>query len=230
MWDFPTSGWMLWAWQLARLAIPAARYIWLDVKVLWWSPTESAFRIIDPNTRGIIVPAKDDGSPDYRNDDSLQRFAELVWVWNPATTEWENIPLETMLRLAELGLQVFPSPYFIARIQDRVLEKRLAKSLWGEPQIVSYALSATVSDVVVNILTTKAKELWCSFVLMPSLPWHDIASVGKTWVPIAMIFVRHDGVSHNPAEHIDAVHLRRPLKLLEEVVRNYAYVVRNCSE
>ena len=39
-----------------------------------------------------------------------------------------------------------------------------------------------------------------------------------------MIFVRHDGVSHNPAEHMDAVNLRKPLNLLTEVVRNYAYM------
>jgi acetylornithine deacetylase/succinyl-diaminopimelate desuccinylase-like protein len=38
-----------------------------------------------------------------------------------------------------------------------------------------------------------------------------------------MIFVRHDGISHNPREHMDEEHLKKPLKLLEEVLRDFAY-------
>lgn len=95
----------------------------------------TVFRILDATTKGVIVPVWSDKKPDYTHDDSLRRFAELVWVWNPITTEWENIPVQTMIRLQELWLIVFPDPYFLERIQDRVLEKRLATSLWWKPVV-----------------------------------------------------------------------------------------------
>ena len=88
---------------------------------------------------------------------------------------------------------------------------------------VSYNLSARVSDAVVDLLKKWAEKLWYSYVLMPSLPGHDIAYIGKVWVPVAMIFVRHDGISNNPREHMDEEHLKKPLKLLEEVLRDFAY-------
>lgn len=88
---------------------------------------------------------------------------------------------------------------------------------------VSYNLSARISDAVVDLLKKWAEKLWYSYVVMPSLPGHDIAYVGKTWVPVAMIFVRHDGISHNPREHMDSKSLKKPLKLLEEVLRDFAY-------
>ena len=86
------------------------------------------------------------------------------------------------------------------------------------PVLVSHGLSAKVSNEVVSIIEKKAKELGFSYVLMPSSPGHDAAYVGKTGVPTSMIFIRHDGTSHHPGEHMDAAYLTKPLKLLQEVV------------
>jgi hypothetical protein len=94
---------------------------------------------------------------------------------------------------------------------------------WVEMKVISSGLSAKVSDVVVNILIKKAEELWFSYICMPSSPGHDAGYVAKTGVKTSMIFIGHNGISHNPREHMDAERLKKPLKLLEEVLRDFAY-------
>ncbi len=131
--NLPGTVWIASGWQLARLDLPAAWDLWLDVKVLGGSPMDAVFRILNPEIHGVIVPEWSDKKPDYTDEDSLQRFADLVWVWNPVTTEWENVPVRTMQRLQELGLTCFPDPHFLNLIQDRSSEKELARSLGGTP-------------------------------------------------------------------------------------------------
>lgn len=64
---------------------------------------------------------------------------------NPVTTEWENVPLETLSQLEEYGLTLRPGYHFLEEIQDRLTEKELAKKLGAEP--VPYMSVSTLEDL-----------------------------------------------------------------------------------
>lgn len=126
--------WCLSDGQLIRLAIPAANNLGLNPKILWSSPSASVFRLLwDPTGKAILIPNKN-----WLDEDSLRRFAWLVWEGNPVTTEWENVPAEAIEKLVSHWLVARPNVEVIRKIQDRISEKELAKWAWGTP--VPYAL------------------------------------------------------------------------------------------
>lgn len=116
------------------LALPAAEDLDIDVHVLGSSTKSSVFSVLDYRTNGVIVPniAWTD-KPDWKDRAGLERFAERVGQWNYITTEWENIPVETLEILAELWLIPRPNVVVIRQIQDRVTEKQLAERSGGTP-------------------------------------------------------------------------------------------------
>ncbi len=60
-----------------------------------------------------------------------------------------------------------------------------------------------VDQQKIAVLRDMARGVGLDFVEMPSMPGHDMASFNMANVPGAMLFVRHDGVSHNPKEDIE---------------------------
>ncbi|MDE2127849.1 MAG: 5-(carboxyamino)imidazole ribonucleotide synthase [Armatimonadetes bacterium] len=84
-------------------------------------PLGMEFRFFDPEpqaTAGKLAPLV---SADWRDRDALHRFAEGV---DAVTLEFENVPVETALLLAE-ATPVYPPPAALAVAQDRLNEKRL---------------------------------------------------------------------------------------------------------
>lgn len=62
------------------------------------------------------------------------------------------------------------------------------------------SLPAVMSTEVQDQLSAHAKEMDLSSIAMPSGAGHDTAVFANAGVPSGMIFVRHNGISHNPAE------------------------------
>lgn len=119
--------WITWDWQLAQLAMPAARDLWLEVKVLGTSVKNSVFSSLSWE-HWIIVADKN-----WKDLKALKDFTDVVGFWNPVTTEWENIPASTLGILESHGLIPQPWIYFMSAIQDRSTEKELALMAWGKP-------------------------------------------------------------------------------------------------
>ncbi len=130
--------------QLIRLAIPASRDLWINLQVLWTNPNNSVFRILSPERHGVIVPNKD-----WRDSGSLDTFAEAVGEWNPVTTEFENVPVETLEWLADRGLIARPNISAIELIQDRLTEKLLASSAGWTP--VRYGSISCTDDLEIYL-------------------------------------------------------------------------------
>ena len=132
--------------QLIWLALPAAEDLGISIRVLGTSVQSSVFQLMDWWWRkevGVILPNKD-----WKNSASLEFFADSVNAdgrSNPVTTEWENVPLETLSQLEEYGLTLRPGYHFLEEIQDRVTEKELAKKLSVEP--VPYMSVSSLADL-----------------------------------------------------------------------------------
>jgi N-carbamoyl-L-amino-acid hydrolase len=62
------------------------------------------------------------------------------------------------------------------------------------------SLPAVMSTEVQHQLSAHTKEMDLSSIAMPSGAGHDTAVFANAGVPSGMIFVRHNGISHNPAE------------------------------
>lgn len=69
-------------------------------------------------------------------------------------------------------------------------------------------IDATASSDLMSV----CDQLGVTCTTMPSMPGHDGASLAARGIPISMVFVRHDGVSHNPAEN-------QPLKCYQTAER-----------
>lgn len=91
--------------QLARMMIPAAVNLGIDIRVLAENAGESA--ALATTTIG-----------DYRNADDVLRFAEGVDV---ITFDHEHVPQQILHDLLERGVQVHPAPDALLYAQDKLL-------------------------------------------------------------------------------------------------------------
>jgi acetylornithine deacetylase/succinyl-diaminopimelate desuccinylase-like protein len=71
--------------------------------------------------------------------------------------------------------------------------------------VISDIAYAPIDRQSVEIKRELAKIFGLHVVVMPSMPGHDAGNISKSNIPTSMTFVRHDGVSHNPAEQADAL-------------------------
>lgn len=104
--------------QLAMMDCEAARQLGLKTCVYAAEKSSCAF---DGATKHICAP--------YDSYDDIKRFADMCKV---ATTEWENVPLQTIDHLAHASqgrVPFYPNRLTVATSQDRLLEKRLALEL-----------------------------------------------------------------------------------------------------
>lgn len=141
--------------QLIFLALKAARKLGIGINVLWSSTRSSVFSALNHATNGVIVPSMKDHQwkivPNWTHRPSLELFARLVWEWNPVTTEWENIPIETLETLTKLWLISRPNIEVLRQIQDRVTEKELVKKSRGTP--VPFVEVNSLEELIAGIKT-----------------------------------------------------------------------------
>ena len=98
--------------QLARMMIPAAIQLGIDLRVFAESGDSSAS--IAASTVG-----------DYTDSDQVLAFAQSVDV---VTFDHEHVPLENLARLVSEGISVFPPPEALALTQDKtVMRAELAR-------------------------------------------------------------------------------------------------------
>lgn len=100
--------------QLGRLFVLAAREAGYRVKVLDPDPESPAGAVSDEHI-----------CADYRDESALARLANEC---SAVTTEFENIPAESMRFLAR-HIPVHPSADAVATAQDRLLEKRFLRKM-----------------------------------------------------------------------------------------------------
>jgi len=62
--------------------------------------------------------------------------------------------------------------------------------------------STKISAELTKIKKAIAGKLGLTFIEMPSMAGHDAVSMSQADIPTTMIFVKHDGVSHNSSENI----------------------------
>ena len=77
---------------------------------------------------------------------------------------------------------------------------------------------AVMSDRLIRRLVAEAKRQGISHLVMPSGAGHDAAVFASEGVPTAMIFVRNQNGSHNPAESMHLADLERAAGLLLGVI------------
>ena len=105
--------------QLARMMIPAAIHLGIDLRVFAESGDSSAS--IAASTVG-----------DYTDSDQVLAFAQSVDV---VTFDHEHVPLENLARLVSEGIAVFPPPEALSLTQDKtVMRAELARLDIPQPQ------------------------------------------------------------------------------------------------
>ncbi len=92
----------------------------------------------------------------------------------------------------------------------------------GSVKLKSHSLSQEVNADIVDILRGIAREKWYKFIEMPSSPGHDAAMLWKVGIRIGMIFVPHNGVSHNPREHLEANNFPKPMEVFADGIEALA--------
>ena len=123
--------------QLGRMLSQAASRLGFDVVILDPEADSPAGRV----SAHQIVAAYDD--PDALT--ALGRAADVV------TFEFENVPANSIERLAEAGALVAPGPTALRVSQDRVDEKTFLNAV-GAPT-VAFAVVDTLDDLVVGLTT-----------------------------------------------------------------------------
>ena len=115
--------------QLIRLAMDAAQDCNQDVSIYGQSITASAVAKLLTTQRNLVwfveIP-----HGDWENNLTLSEFASELGIWNPVTTEWENVSARVFMKLRRLWLIPRPDPIYLTFFQDRLLEKTLAKEAW----------------------------------------------------------------------------------------------------
>tara|TARA_B100001093_G_scaffold419784_1_gene411472 strand:- start:386 stop:1447 length:1062 start_codon:yes stop_codon:yes gene_type:complete len=128
--------------QLGRMsAMAAAR---LGIKTIIFSPEERspAFHVAHES---ILA--------DYDDKEALKRFKEKVDV---ISYEFENIPVETVLYLEEIGAKVFPDERLLYVSQDRIKEKQFLNDLgietarWKKMESTEDLLQAGFQDFIIK--------------------------------------------------------------------------------
>lgn len=99
--------------QLARMMIPAAVNLGIELRVLAENAGDSA---------GLVVTS----IGDYRDRDDVLRFAEGVDV---ITFDHEHVPTEILRELVERGVSVRPSPDALVYAQDKLLMRERLSEL-----------------------------------------------------------------------------------------------------
>jgi len=117
--------------QLGRMFTARARTMGYRVWVLDPDPVSPAGHLAD---RHLCAPYDDDNA-----------LAELATGCAVITTEFENVPAETLRRLASRS-RVYPPPHAVAIAQDRILEKQFLKDQ-GFPT-THFAPVRTAADVL----------------------------------------------------------------------------------
>lgn len=117
--------------QLGRMFTARARTMGYRVWVLDPDLASPAGHLAD---RHLCAPYDDDGA-----------LAELAAGCDVITTEFENVPAETLRQLASRG-RVYPPPHAVAIAQDRILEKQFLKDQ-GFPT-THFAPVRTAADVL----------------------------------------------------------------------------------
>jgi len=90
----------------------------------------------------------------------------------------------------------------------------------GTFKTLSVKSHAPVDEAVVERLTKKATDLGIKFVLMPSMPGHDSGALAAMGVRVAMVLIRHSGLSHNAAEDMDEKALKQASRVVQGVIRD----------
>ena len=97
----------------------------------------------------------------------------------------------------------------------------IVEDLRGKVRDIAYSRSEVLDDQVADFTQSIADELGLSYVRMPSVPGHDAVSLSKIGVKTGMIFVKHDGVSHSPKEHVEDEDVENALMLYRELLSRY---------
>jgi 5-(carboxyamino)imidazole ribonucleotide synthase len=105
--------------QLGKMSLVAARQ--LGYHVMIWAP-EGDNPAMEMATHRIIAPFDDE-----------QAFAQVCSLADVVTTEWENIPVQLLERLEQVGKLVRPSSKVLAIAQSRRAEKNFATRLGFNP-------------------------------------------------------------------------------------------------
>lgn len=120
--------------QLARMMIPAALNLGLELRVLAESEDSSA-----------QLAASSVG--DFRNLEHVREFARDIDV---LTFDHEHVPLDHLRLLRDEGVTVFPPPEALALTQDKTVMREALKG-WGIPQprwsVVTTTDDAALDDV-----------------------------------------------------------------------------------
>lgn len=96
------------AGQLARMMIPPATHLGLEISVLAEAPGMSAARAAD-------------AVGDYRDAATVLQFAKTVDV---ITFDHEHVPQEVLAQLVAAGVQVHPQPHALQYAQDKILMRQ----------------------------------------------------------------------------------------------------------
>ncbi len=79
----------------------------------------------------------------------------------------------------------------------------------------SHPLTQKITEAKIE----EAKKLGLNWETMPSVPGQDALNFAKAGISTGVTFVRHDGISHNPAENVPPESLQNSLKLFKGFIR-----------
>lgn len=88
----------------------------------------------------------------------------------------------------------------------------------GAYRTISVKTHAPVDGGLVERLQQHAEKLGISFVLMPSMPGHDADRMAARGIRTAMVFIRHDGLSHNPKEAMKEKDFSKSTRTIQEAI------------
>ena len=98
--------------QLARMMVPPAIHLGLEISVL-------------AETEGMSAARAADMVGDYRDPETVYAFAETVDV---ITFDHEHVPQDTLIELERRGVRVHPRPHALQYAQDKiVMREKLAE-------------------------------------------------------------------------------------------------------
>ncbi len=119
--------------QLARMMVPPAIHLGLDISVL-------------AETEGMSAKRAADRVGDYRDPDTVYAFAETVDV---VTFDHEHVPQEILLELERRGVQVHPKPQALQFAQDKILmREKLAELGVPVPQWAAVEDEASLQEFI----------------------------------------------------------------------------------
>ncbi|MBP9718116.1 M20/M25/M40 family metallo-hydrolase [Candidatus Gracilibacteria bacterium] len=88
-----------------------------------------------------------------------------------------------------------------------------------EQKDVSRKPHAPINEGLARELIATCDHLGVTYATLPSMPGHDGSALAAMGTPICMVFCRHDGISHNPAENLDVEYYRVAEKVQHAFMR-----------